>query len=73
MTDTLRLSKKLVDAGMDRKTAEVLAEELKEGPDKSAITKEQLESALSKTETKLFIWQIGIGFVLLGVIKYLIH
>jgi hypothetical protein len=72
MIDTLKLSKKLADAGMDRKQAEAIAEELKDGLDKSAVTKEQLDAALSKTETKLIGWQIGIAFALLGAIKLLV-
>jgi hypothetical protein len=71
MIDTLRLARRLTDAGMDRKAAEVLADELNEGFKESAVTKSGLDAALSKLKTELIVWQVGIGFAVVGVLKYL--
>lgn len=71
MIDTLKLSRRLTESGMDRKQAETLAEELKEGLDKSAVTKSELDAALSKQEIRLVLWQVGIAFALFGALKYM--
>lgn len=48
MIDTLKLARRLTDKGMDREQAEALADELNEGLKELAVTKEVLDSALSR-------------------------
>lgn len=71
MIDTLKLTKRLTDAGMDRKQAEAVADELNAGFKESAVTKADLAAALAKTEAKLIGWQFGIALALFGALKYI--
>jgi asparagine synthetase B (glutamine-hydrolysing) len=78
MIDTLKLSRRLADAGMDRKQAEAIADELNEGLREAAVTKADLTAAkadimttIAKAKNEMLTWQIGIAFVLFGALKFL--
>jgi hypothetical protein len=78
MIDTLKLSRRLADAGMDRKQAEAIADELNEGMRESAVTKGDLVAAkadimttIAKAKNEMLTWQIGIAFLLFGALKFI--
>jgi hypothetical protein len=69
MIDTLKLANRLSSNGMDRKQAEAIAEELAAGMKESAVTKGDLNEAITKVKNELIIWQIGIAFAIVGLVK----
>lgn len=62
MIDTLKLSRRLINHGMNPQQAEDFADELNRSFKESVVTKSDLNIALTKLENKLIVWQFGISF-----------
>jgi len=59
MIDTLKLSKRLQAAQMSETQADALAEGLNEGLKESYVTREYLDSRLSRLKAELVVWLVG--------------
>ena len=71
MIDTLKLARRLKDAGMPEQQADAVTEELNAGMRESAVTKADLNEAISKAKNELIIWQVGVGFALFAALKFM--
>ncbi|HDR9259596.1 TPA: hypothetical protein QDB21_005618 [Burkholderia vietnamiensis] len=70
--DTHKAYRALIDAGLSDKQADAILKVVSDQGDGN-VTKSDLEVSLSKLETKLITWQIGIGFAIVGLIKLVLH
>jgi hypothetical protein len=59
MIDTLKLSKRLQAAQMPESQADALAEGLNESIKESYVTREYLDSRLSRLKAELIVWIVG--------------
>jgi hypothetical protein len=76
--ETLKIAFTITKAGMDRKQAEAIADELNEGLRESAVTKGDLVVAkadimttIAKAKNEMLTWQIGIALALFGALKFI--
>lgn len=70
MIDTLKLANRLKATGMPAEQATALTEELSAGLKEQAVSKLDLEVALSRMKVELIVWQVGIGIAIVGIVKY---
>lgn len=75
--DTHKTYRTLIDGGFTEKQADTILKAVADGGSELAtkkdleLTEARLSAGQSKLRTEMIIWQIGIGFAIVGVLKFL--